>query len=136
MKPKSSSIRSSSISDSGGVLLLRSLSSSSSSMAAPRSVVVDAGSIGGAGVGGGRVRDEEKSFGDYNAAVAGDSPTGKKGKAGEGVIFPMSRWEVLAGLGVFLVFSVGLGCIYLTMPAADYSKLKLPRTLSDLRMLK
>ncbi|XP_027149807.1 uncharacterized membrane protein At4g09580-like isoform X1 [Coffea eugenioides] len=135
MKPKSSLIRSSSISDSAGGLLFRSLSAASSSMAAPRSVVVDAGSVG-VGVGGGRARDEEKSFGDYNAAVAGDSPTGKKGKVGEGVIFPLSRWEVMAGLGVFLLFSVGLGCIYLTMPAADYSKLKLPRTLSDLRMLK
>ncbi|XP_027123905.1 uncharacterized membrane protein At4g09580-like isoform X1 [Coffea arabica] len=135
MKPRSSLIRSSSISDSAGGLSCVPLSAASSSMAAPRSVVVDAGSVG-VGVGGGRVRDEEKSFGDYTAAMAGDSPTGKKGKIGEGVIFPLSRWEVMAGLGVFLLFSVGLGCIYLTMPVADYSKLKLPRTLSDLRMLK
>lgn len=99
--------------------------------------MVDACSVG-VGVAGGRVRDEEKSFsfGDSNAAAAEDSPTGKKGKVGEGVILPLSRWEVMAALGVFLLFSVGLGCIYLTMPAADYSELKLPRTLSDLRILK
>ncbi|KAL3504003.1 hypothetical protein ACH5RR_033844 [Cinchona calisaya] len=131
MKPKSSLIRSSPISDSG-VLLFRSLSASS--MAAPRSVVVETGGVG-TGVGGGRVRDEETSFGDYNPASE-DSPTSKKGKVGEGVIFPLSKWEAMVGLGVFLVFCIGLGCIYLTMPAADYSKLKLPRTLSDLRMLK
>lgn len=131
MKPKSSSIRGSSISDSG-VLLFRSLSTSS--MAAPRSVVVDTGVIG-VGVGGARMRDEDKSsFGNYNPS--GDSPTSKKGKVGEGGTFPLSRWELFAGLGVFLVLSIGLFCIYLTMPAADYSKLKLPRTLSDLRMLK
>ncbi|CAI9114741.1 OLC1v1015529C1 [Oldenlandia corymbosa var. corymbosa] len=125
MKPKSSSIRSSSISDNGAALLFRSLSTSS--MAAPRSVVLDTGVIG-VGVGGGRMRDEEKDF--------ADSPTSKKGKLGEGGAFPLSRWELFAGLGVFLLFTIGLGCVYLTMPAADYSKLKLPRTLSDLRMLK
>ncbi|GER38693.1 SNARE associated Golgi protein family [Striga asiatica] len=86
-------------------------------MAAPRSVVVDAGS---------RLsdRDEEKDD---------ESPSGKKLKAER---FPLSRWEFAAALGVFLVFSTGLLCVYLTMPAAEYEMLKLPRNLSDLRSLK
>lgn len=121
MKPKLSN---------GGVLLYRSLSAS---MAAPRSGAVEAGN-GSVSLGIGKLKDEENIFGIYD--LAGDSPTGKKGKAGDGMKFPLSRWEVTVGIGVFLVFSVGLLCIYLTMPAADYSKLKFPRTLSDLRMLK
>lgn len=86
-------------------------------MAAPRSVVVEAGSWV-------LDRDEEKNA---------ESPSGKKLKAER---FPLSRWELAAALGVFLVFSTGLLCIYLTMPAAEYGMLKLPRTLSDLRSLK
>ncbi|KAL1561333.1 hypothetical protein AAHA92_04051 [Salvia divinorum] len=86
-------------------------------MAAPRSVVVEAGSWA-------LDRDEEKNS---------DSPSEKKLKADR---FPLSRWEFAAALGVFLVFSTGLMCIYLTMPAAEYELLKLPRTLSDLRSLK
>lgn len=69
-------------------------------------------------------RDEEKNA---------ESPSGKKLKAER---FPLSRWELAAALGVFLVFSTGLLSIYLTMPAAEYGMLKLPRTLSDLRSLK
>lgn len=76
----------------------------------------------------GRVRDEEN---------VDDSPTTKKpiGAKLEGK-FPLTGWEFAAALGVFLVFSTGLFCIYLTMPAAEYGKLKLPRTISDLRLLK
>lgn len=86
-------------------------------MAAPRGLVVEAG---------GRVldKDEEKNT---------ESPTRKKVKAEK---FPISRWEFAAALGVFLVFSTGLLCIYLTMPAAEYGMLKLPRNLADLRLLK
>lgn len=86
-------------------------------MAAPRSVVVEAGSWA-------LDRDEEQNV---------ESPSGKKVKAER---FPLSRWEFAAALGVFLVFSSGLMCIFLTMPAAEYEMLKLPRTLSDLRSLK
>lgn len=50
--------------------------------------------------------------------------------------FPLNRWEFAAALGVFFLFSTGLICIYLTMPAAEYGKIKLPRTISDLRLLK
>ncbi|GAV87331.1 SNARE_assoc domain-containing protein [Cephalotus follicularis] len=72
------------------------------------------------------MRDEE-------SAKEDDSPTGKRPKSDR---FPLSRWELAAFLGVFLVFSTGLFCIYLIMPSADYGKLKLPRNLSDLRLLK
>lgn len=93
-------------------------SSPSLSMAAPRSLVAEAG--------GGRLldMDEEKN---------GESPNGKKYKADK---FPVSRWEIMAALGVFLLFASGLLCVYLTMPAAEYEMLKLPRTLADLRLLK
>ncbi|XP_073059639.1 uncharacterized membrane protein At4g09580-like [Primulina eburnea] len=62
-----------------------------------------------------------------------ESPTGKNFKADK---FPLSRWESAVALGVFLLFSIGLMCLYLTMPAAEYEMLKLPRTLADLRLLK
>lgn len=91
-------------------------------MAAPRVVVVDTGRLGG--------RDEEKSL---DAGFGEVSPSGKRFKEGK---FPLSRWEFAAALGVFGVCSTGLFCIYLTMPAAGYGKLKLPRTAADLRMLK
>ncbi|KAG9149162.1 hypothetical protein Leryth_003155 [Lithospermum erythrorhizon] len=64
-----------------------------------------------------------------------ESPTGKRFKA-DGGRFPLSKWEVVVGLGVFLICSMGLLCIYLTMPAAEYGKIKLPRTIADLRLLK
>lgn len=86
-------------------------------MAAPRSVVMETGSWL-------LDKDEEKNS---------ESPSGKKSKADR---FPFSRWEFAAALGVFLVFSTGLICIYFTMPAAEYEMLKLPRTLADLRLLK
>lgn len=72
------------------------------------------------------VRDEEKLKED-------DSPTAKKPKFER---FPLTRWELAAALAIFLVCSTGLVCVYLTMPAAEYQSVKLPRTLSDLRVLK
>ncbi|XP_061366592.1 uncharacterized membrane protein At4g09580-like [Gastrolobium bilobum] len=62
-----------------------------------------------------------------------DSPTAKKPKSER---FPLNTWEFAAAVAVFFVFSIGLFCIYLTIPAAEYANLKLPRTLSDLRLLK
>ncbi|XVF30007.1 hypothetical protein REPUB_Repub16aG0020200 [Reevesia pubescens] len=62
-----------------------------------------------------------------------DSPTGKRFKSEK---FPISRWELAAFLGVFLIFSTGLFCVYLTMPSTEYGKLKIPRSVSDLRLLK
>ncbi|KAK6938521.1 SNARE associated Golgi protein [Dillenia turbinata] len=78
-----------------------------------------------------RLRDEE------NAKVGEDSPTTKKpvGPKLEGK-FPLSRWELAAFVGVFVMFSLGLFGVYWTMPAADFGKIRLPRSLSDLRMLK
>ena len=92
-------------------------------MAAPRNLTGDGGGVR-------LFRDEE------NAKVEeedDDSPTGKKPKSDR---FPLTRWELAAAIGVFLVFSTGLFCIYLTMPTTEYGKLKLPRTISDLRLLK
>ncbi|XP_010535195.1 PREDICTED: uncharacterized membrane protein At4g09580 [Tarenaya hassleriana] len=62
-----------------------------------------------------------------------DSPSGKRSKMER---FPLSRWELAVSIGVFFVFSIGLLCIYLTMPAPEFGKLKLPRTIADLRLLK
>lgn len=88
-------------------------------MAAPRNIVVETGKL---------MKDEE---------TAEDSPTSKKpiGAKLDGR-FPLTGWEFTVAFSVFLVFSTGLFCIYLTMPAAEYGKLKLPRSISDLRMLK
>lgn len=89
-------------------------------MAAPRNVTVEIG----------RQRDVE--------SAKEDSPTSKKtwGSRLEGR-FPLTQWEVAAAMSVFLIFSVGLICIYSTMPRADYEKiLRLPRTISDLRTLR
>lgn len=77
-------------------------------------------------------RDEEKIL-DLSDSYSSDSPTAKRYKEGK---FPLSRWEFAAALGVFIMCLTGLFCIFLTMPAADYGKLKLPRNISDLRMLK
>ncbi|XP_062097351.1 uncharacterized membrane protein At4g09580-like [Humulus lupulus] len=90
-------------------------------MAAPRNLTGD-GAVR-------LLRDEENA----KAEEDDDSPSGKKPKSDR---FPLSRWEFAAAIGVFMVFSAGLFCIYLTMPPAEYGKLKLPRTISDLRMLK
>ncbi|OVA04076.1 SNARE associated Golgi protein [Macleaya cordata] len=88
-------------------------------MAAPRNLVND----------GGRQRDEEN--------LKEDSPTSKKplGAKLDGK-FPLTRWELAAAVTVFLVFTIGLFSIYLTMPAAQYGNIKLPRSISDLRILK
>lgn len=82
-------------------------------MAAPRNVVVETGIR--------LLKDEQ--------VEEEDTPKGAKldGKLG---------WEFTAFLTVFAVFGVGLFCIYLTMPAAEYGKLKVPRSVSDLRLLK
>ncbi|CAA2988285.1 uncharacterized membrane At4g09580-like [Olea europaea subsp. europaea] len=96
---------------------MSTFSSSSQLMAAPRGVlVVEMGD---------RLlnRDGENT----------ESPSGKKFKPEKS---QLSRWEFAAALGVFLVFLTGLFCIYLTMPAAEYGEIKLPRTLSELRVLK
>ncbi|CAH9126307.1 unnamed protein product [Cuscuta epithymum] len=92
-------------------------------MAAPRSLAIDAGRL---------ARDEEKIL-DFPATSAAESPTGKRFKEGK---IQFTNWEFAAALGVFAVSSTGLFCIYLTMPAAGYGKLKLPRTAADLRILK
>ena len=86
-------------------------------MAAPRNLVGDSARL---------MKDEENADGN-------DSPTAKKPKFER---FPLNRWEFAAAIAVFFVFSTGLFCVYLTMPAAQYGKIKLPRTISDLRMLK
>lgn len=84
-------------------------------MAAPRNVTV--------------LRDEENG----EAALEDDSPSAKKPKLER---LPFNTWEFAAVVAVFFVFATGIFCIYLTMPATASAHLKLPRTLSDLRILK
>ncbi|XP_011070298.1 uncharacterized membrane protein At4g09580 [Sesamum indicum] len=50
--------------------------------------------------------------------------------------FPLTVWEVTVASGVVLGFVLGLVGLYLTMPASDYSFLKLPRSLQDLQILR
>ncbi|RWV90228.1 hypothetical protein GW17_00047587 [Ensete ventricosum] len=49
---------------------------------------------------------------------------------------PLSRRDLAAAAAVFAIFGVGLAGLYLSMPASDYSFLKLPRTLEDIRILR
>ncbi|XP_065877228.1 uncharacterized membrane protein At4g09580 [Euphorbia lathyris] len=53
-----------------------------------------------------------------------------------GSAFPLNVWEVTVAFTVILGFSLGLFGVYLTMPASDYSFLKLPRNLEDLQILR
>lgn len=76
-------------------------------------------------------RDEESA----GSGAGEDSPTSKKPRSD--VRFPLSRWELAAAISVFVIFAVGLFCIFLTMPKAEYDRiLRLPRNLADLRILK
>lgn len=50
--------------------------------------------------------------------------------------FPLTFWEMAVASGVVLSFVVGLLGVYLTMPASDYSFLKLPRSLEDIQILR
>ncbi|OWM64159.1 uncharacterized membrane protein At4g09580 [Punica granatum] len=50
--------------------------------------------------------------------------------------FPLNHREVAGAALVLLGFALGLLGVYLTMPASDYSFLKLPRTLDDLQILR
>ncbi|GLJ49036.1 hypothetical protein SUGI_1034470 [Cryptomeria japonica] len=53
-----------------------------------------------------------------------------------GLRFPVMNFELAAAVSIFSVFSLGLLCIYLTMPASDYQLLKLPHSIEDLQILK
>lgn len=61
-----------------------------------------------------------------------------KGDAGvvNEIKYPLKFWEVMGASGVVLGFLMGLVGVYMTMPASDYSFLKLPRTLEDLQILR
>lgn len=48
---------------------------------------------------------------------------------------PLSTFELIVVLGIFGMFSIALLCIYITMPSVDHKLLKLPRTVSELRIL-
>ncbi|KAF8380713.1 hypothetical protein HHK36_028203 [Tetracentron sinense] len=50
--------------------------------------------------------------------------------------FPLTFWEMAVASTVVLFFVLGLLGVYLTMPASDYSFLKLPRSLQDLQILR
>ncbi|KAL3330879.1 hypothetical protein AABB24_034618 [Solanum stoloniferum] len=78
------------------------------------------------------------------AALADSLKCETQGEGGSGVIvnesksaeFPLSFWEIGVAVSVVLGYALGLGCVYLTMPASDYSFLKLPRNLEDLQILR
>ncbi|KAG1362026.1 putative membrane protein [Cocos nucifera] len=59
-----------------------------------------------------------------------------KGNGNGASKFPLSRWELAAAATVLALFGVGLIGVYLSMPASDYSFLKLPRTLEELQILR
>ncbi|XP_043696208.1 uncharacterized membrane protein At4g09580 [Telopea speciosissima] len=54
----------------------------------------------------------------------------------KGSKFPLTFWETTIAVGVVVSFGLGLFGVYYTMPASDYSFLKLPRSLEDLQILR
>ncbi|WVZ09932.1 hypothetical protein V8G54_014462, partial [Vigna mungo] len=73
-------------------------------------------------------REKEKEMEGANTVAEQSVPTPSK--------FPLSFWETTVASTVALIFAVGLTGVYLTMPDSDYSFLKLPRTLQDLKLLR
>ena len=74
---------------------------------------------------------------DVESTLSDESPTTKKPVGARDTRFPLSQWEAAAAASIFMIFAVGLFCIYLTMPEADYDKIfRLPHNLADLRVLK
>ncbi|KAI3949210.1 hypothetical protein MKW92_008587 [Papaver armeniacum] len=59
-----------------------------------------------------------------------------KTSSSNGSKFPLTFWEVTIALTVVSSFILGLLGVYLTLPASDYSFLKLPRSLEDLQLLR
>ncbi|KAI3453388.1 hypothetical protein Pfo_010051 [Paulownia fortunei] len=72
----------------------------------------------------------DASAGNVSVVNGGVNNKAKSGK------FPLTVWEVTVASGVVLGFVLGLVGVYLTMPASDYSFLKLPRSLQDLQILR
>lgn len=68
-----------------------------------------------------------------DATCTGNGQLTSKEESGK---FPLTTWEVAAASGVVLSFVFGLIGVYLTMPASDYSFLKLPHSLQDLQLLR
>ncbi|EPS65624.1 hypothetical protein M569_09150 [Genlisea aurea] len=50
--------------------------------------------------------------------------------------FPLTAWEMSVAALVVLGFAIGLAGVYLTMPASDFTFVKLPRSLEDLQILR
>ncbi|KAG0557148.1 hypothetical protein KC19_11G105900 [Ceratodon purpureus] len=48
---------------------------------------------------------------------------------------PLTTSELIIVVSIFVMFSTALLCIYITMPSVDHKLLKLPRTVSELRIL-
>lgn len=71
-----------------------------------------------------------------NQTQSSASTSGDAGAATIKSSFPLSLWEIAGACGVVLGFFCGLLCVYFTMPASDYSFLKLPKTLQDLQILR
>ncbi|KAK1302053.1 putative membrane protein [Acorus calamus] len=78
----------------------------------------------------GKQRDEEKGGGGGDDDE--ESPTTSKKSWRR---FPLTRWELVSVVGVALVFASGVSCIYFFLPYSSPA-LKLPRSVSDLRILK
>lgn len=50
--------------------------------------------------------------------------------------FLLTQFELVAALSIFCVLSLGLICVYWTMPAAEYQFLKVPRSIEEIQFLK
>lgn len=76
-----------------------------------------------------------------DAVAAEQSPSSLSVSATDGIGEDKKRWpltirEVGLAFAVVFGFLAGLLGVYMTMPASDYSFLKLPRTLEDIQILR
>ncbi|CAH9086141.1 unnamed protein product [Cuscuta epithymum] len=66
----------------------------------------------------------------------GNGVKGSVENCSKSVKFALTFWEITIASSIVLGFALGLVGVYFTMPASDYSFLKLPRTLEDIQMLR
>ena len=85
------------------------------------------------GEGGPRPRDEEIG---RACSSDEDSPASKKPFRSD-FQFSLTRLEIFVGLSLSLLFCSGVFFVYISIPEGEYEEvLRLPRSISDIRVLK
>lgn len=82
------------------------------------------------------IKEEEEKKKKMGEQMKTSSSSSLKCNVNDKVNNSVTLWEIIVASGVVFGFGIGLSIVYLTMPVSDYSFLKLPRTLQDLRILR